>query len=89
MSNSVYKQNKHKEIKKVWQPHEEQPEVRKPYSYNVKTKEECGNVECGKCGNTESTDCGNADGRGFNLCVVPLFRNLVSVISESQKDLGR
>ena len=67
---------------------------------DVKTMKECGNMETrktwkhGKCGNMESTDggnadCGNVDRCGFNLCVVPLLRNLVSVISELRKDFRR
>ena len=37
----------------------------------------------------ENAECGNVDGHGFNLCVVPSLRNLVSVISELWKELGR
>ena len=39
-----------------------------------------------ECRLWENADFGNADGRGFNLCVAPSLRNLVSVISELQKD---
>ena len=69
-------------------------------SVGVKTMKECGNMEKQKtqkrrkyrwweCGMWENADFGNADGRGFNLCVAPSLRNLVSVISELQKDFRR
>ena len=45
--------------------------------------------KCGKYGWWECRLWENADGCGFNLCVVPSLRNLVSIISELQKDLGR
>ena len=42
-----------------------------------------------ECRLWENAECGNADGHGFNLCVASSLRNLVSVISELQKELGR
>ena len=51
--------------------------------------QKCGKYGLWECGLWENADYGNVDGRGFNLCVVPSLRNLVSVISELRKDFGR